>query len=227
MITPERGLIVELDYAVPGGPEFLFETLQNMLASIDPGLRPTPLDEARYFAGRKCEAALAAYFAVRKCKKTAPKAARDLAAAVRTAFTAKLPSLLAQSVRNFVKAMSADGVKMLLVTNADTWDQSFLGSMAPILVGDNASIVHEDMTLYGGVSGEAIRRLVNQIHVHHSRLVFVAGSAVSVKECLKHGIGSVAVSCRHNEYQDYSGVSAMVDSLGAQAVKKIKGILRI
>ena len=228
MIPLEKGLIVELDYTAPGGLQFMFDTLRKTLSSIDPKLvAPTAVDEARYFAGRDCEAALGDYFSRHKCKKTAPKAARDLAAAMQAAFTKKLPSLVTQPVKNFIRAVAESGVRTVLVTCADVADSAIAAFAAQLPGGDRVSVVHEDMTRYGGISGGAVKRVVNLLRIHPSRLVLVAGSGHSVKECLKYGIGSMAVSCRRNEYQDFSGVGTIVGELGTPAARKAMAMLRV
>ena len=221
----EKGLIVELDYTVPGGSKFLFDTVRQTLAAIDAKLQLTIQDEARFLAGRPCEAALGEYFARLKCKKTAPKAARDLAAAVRAAFTKALPSLMMQATKNFLKAIAATGVKTMLVTCADVEDAGFAAAMAPF-VGEKVVLEHEDMSIYGGLSSAAIKRLVNVLRIPPSRLALVMGSGHSVKEALKYGLCTVAVESAHTAYQDYSGVTAVVPELGAPAAKRIAEILR-
>ncbi len=227
MISLEKGLIVELDYVAPGGLEFLFGTLRKTLSSIDPKLSLTAVDEARYFAGRDSEAALAEYFSRNKCKKTAPKAARDLAAAMKAAFTKKLPSLVTQPVRNFLKVAADSGLRTVLVTCADVESPAIAALAAQLPGGGRTVLVHEEMTRYGGISGAAVKRVVNLMRIHPSRLAIVAGSGHSVKEGLKYGIGSMAVSCPRNEYQDFSGACAMVGEMGAPAARKAAAVLRV
>ena len=129
----EKGVIVEFDFAAMDGASLLFETTKRFLKELD-GIPFDIPTEARYLAGGNYQGGLAELFSVVKTKKTAQKAARDLAAAFNAALTKAVPENVTPAFRNFVKALADKGVKVVIATRADV--QAVRMAFAQILSGD-------------------------------------------------------------------------------------------
>ena len=143
----KKGVIVEFDFAAMDGAGLLFGVTKRFLAALD----KIPFDErveAQYLAGGNYQGALAEYFAVVKTKKTAAKAAKDLAAAFETALNEAVPKAVTASFKNFVSALASKGVKVVIATRADVEKvrPAFEG-----LLGDDVVLYHETAATYGGV----------------------------------------------------------------------------
>ena len=219
----DRGVIVEFDFAVLNGAELLYETAKRFLSELD-GI---PLDvrtEAQYLAGGNYQGGLADLFAVVKTKKTAQKAARDLAGEFNAALTAAVPGAVSPAFRNFVKVLSDKGVKVVIATRADVGEvrQAF----AQVLSGD-VVLYQETSTCYGAVKWDAWRRACAANRLRHLSTIAVTGSGYGVKSALIAGMGSVAIVNDHVAYQDFGGADAVFDEVSGTTARKLLEILRI
>ena len=219
----DRGVIVEFDFAAMNGAELLFETTRKFLADLD-GIPFDAITEARYLAGGNYQGGLSELFSIVKTKKTAQKAARDLAAAFNAALTEAVPSAVSPSFRNFVKVLSDRGVRVVIATRADV--AAVRMAFAQILSGD-VVLYQETSTCYGSVKWDAWRRACVANRLRHLNAVAVTGSGFGVKSALLAGMGSVAVINDHVAYQDFGGADEAVDKLDAAAAAKILKILRV
>ena len=195
----KKGVIVEFDFAAMDGAGLLFDVTKRFLAALD----KIPFDErveAQYLAGGNYQGALAEYFAVVKTKKTAAKAAKDLAAAFETALNEAVP-----------KAVTASKVR-----------PAFEG-----LLGDNVVLYHETAATYGGVKWDAWRRACAMNKLRNFSTIAVTGSGHGVKSALVAGMGSVAVLNSHVAYQDFGGADEVVRELNSAAAKSVLEILRV
>ena len=113
-----RGVVVEFDFAAMDGAELLFKTAKKFLGDLDKIALDDAL-EARYLVGCTYLDGLARLFASVKTKKTAQKAARDLAAAFSSAVTDAVPAAVTVQFRNFVKALTDAGIAVAIATRAD------------------------------------------------------------------------------------------------------------
>ena len=142
----KKGVIVEFDFAAMDGAGLLFDVTKRFLAALD----KIPFDErveAQYLAGGNYQGALAEYFAVVKTKKTAAKAAKDLAAAFETALNEAVPKAVTASFKNFVSALASKGVKVVIATRAEV-DEVRRG--LEWLLGDDVVVYNETGATYGG-----------------------------------------------------------------------------
>ncbi|MBR2838062.1 MAG: hypothetical protein IKE55_04740 [Kiritimatiellae bacterium] len=219
----DKGVIVEFDFTAMNGAELLFETTKKFLADLD-GIPFDATAEARYLAGGNYQGGLAELFSVVKTKKTAQKAARDLAAAFNAALTAAVPSAVTPSFRNFVKVLADKGVKVVIATRADV--VAVRMAFAQILSGD-VVLYQETSTCYGAVKWDAWRRACVANRLRHLSAVAVTGSGFGVKSALIAGMGSMAVVNEHVAYQDFGGADEVVDELSGPTARKLLGVLRI
>ena len=220
-----KGVIVEFDFAAMDGAGLLFRTASKFLQDLD-GIPFDDLAEAKYLAGNNYQGAFAEYFPVVKTKKTAAKAARDLADAFSAALTAEIPKCVTAAFRNFVKALVARGVKVVISTRADIGSEAVQGAFAGML-GDDVVLYREESTTYGSVKWDAWRRACAANGLRSLTTIAVTGSGFGVHAALLAGMGSVAVANPRTDYQDHSGANAVVKELNAEAAKAVIEALRI
>lgn len=219
----DKGVIVEFDFTVLNGADLLYETTKRFLSELD-GIALDPRLEAQYLAGGNYQGGLAELFAAVKTKKTAQKAARDLAATFNAALTAAVPAAVTPAFRNFVKALSDKGVKVVIATRADV--EVVRQAFAQVLSGD-VVLYQETSTCYGAVKWDAWRRACVANRLRHLSVVAVTGSGHGVKSALIAGMGSMAVVNDHVAYQDFGGADAVVDEISGTTAKKLLEILRV
>ena len=212
-----RGIVIEFDFAAMNGAELLFKTTKKFLRDLD----RIPLDdslESRHLAGRSYADGLARLFAQSKTRKTAQKAARDLATAFADAVTAAVPEAVGIPFRNFVRSFADAGFMVAIATRADL--EEVRPAFEPIL-GKNVILYHEESDGYGFPSWESWRRACMALELKHAMVKAVAGSGFGVKSALVAGMRSVAVVNDRVAWQDFGGASEVVDELSGKSAKKI------
>ena len=212
-----RGIVIEFDFAAMDGAELLFKTTKKFLKELD-NIQFDEALEARSLAGRTYQEGLARLFAQAKTKKTAQKAARDLAAAFSVAVTKAAPEAIGQPLRNFVKALRDAGVTVAIATRAD------LEAVRPAFesaFGADIILYHEESDGYGFATWDAWRRACMAMEMKHAFVRSVTGSGFGVKAALLAGMKSVAVVRDHVAYQDFSGANKIVDELSGKTAKII------
>ena len=219
----DRGVIVEFDFAAMNGAELLFETTRKFLADLD-GIPFDAITEARYLAGGNYQGGLSELFSLVKTKKTAQKAARDLAAAFNAALTEAVPSAVSPSFRNFVKVLADRGVRVVIATRADV--AAVRMAFAQILSGD-VVLYQETSTCYGSVKWDAWRRACVANRLRHLNAVAVTGSGFGVKSALVAGMGSMAVVNDHVSWQDFGGADEVVEELSAPTARRLLEVFRM
>ena len=219
----DRGVIVEFDFAAMNGAELLFETTRKFLADLD-GIPFDAITEARYLAGGNYQGGLSELFSLVKTKKTAQKAARDLADAFNAALTEAVPTAVSPSFRNFVKVLSDRGVRVVIATRADV--AAVRMAFAQILSGD-VVLYQETSTCYGSVKWDAWRRACVANRLRHLNAVAVTGSGFGVKSALVAGMGSMAVVNDHVSWQDFGGADEVVEELSAPTARRLLEVFRM
>ena len=219
----EKGVIIEFDFAAMDGAGLLFSTAKDFLAKLD-GISLDVPREARHLLGNTYLTGLASLFSVVKTKKTAQKAAKDVSSAFSAALTEAVPSAVTPAFRNFVSALSAKGVKIVISTRAD------IESVRPafeLVLGDNVMLFHDESTCYGPVKWESWRRICVMTGMSRPATIAIAGSGISVKSALLAGIGAVAVVNDRVAYQDFTGADAMLSELSGPTARKVLSALRM
>ena len=212
-----RGIVIEFDFAVMNGAELLFKTTKKFLRDLD----KIPFDEsfeARYLAGRSYSDGLARLFAQSRTKKTAPKAARELAAAFAAAVTGAVPTAVGIPFRNFVKAFADAGFSVAIATRADL--AAVRPAFEPVL-GEKVILYREESDGYGFPMWESWRRACMALEMKHAVVRTISGSGFGVKSALVAGMRSVAVVNDRVAYQDFGGASEVVDELSGKSAKKL------
>ena len=211
-----RGIVIEFDFAAMNGAELLFKTTKKFLRDLD----KIPFDEsleARYLAGRSYSDGFTRLFAQSKTKKTAPKAARELAVAFASAVTAAVPTAVGIPFRNFVKALVDAGFSIAIATRAD------LDAVRPVfesVLGETVILYHEESDGYGFPTWESWRRACMALEMKHATVRAVSGSGFGVKSALVAGMRSDAVINDRVAYQDFGGASEVANELSGKSAKK-------
>ena len=218
----ERGVIVEFDFTVLNGADLLFRTAQRFLADLD-GIALDAAVEARYLAGEDYQAGFARLFPVVKTKKTPPKAGRDLAAVFSAAVTEAFPAAVGVAFRNFVTALTAEGLKVVIATRADL--DVVRAALQPVL-GEKTVLCPEFSTCYGAAKGDSWRRACRAGGLRPFSALAVTGSGFGVKSALAAGMGAMAVVNDHVAYQDFGGADDVLNDLSGRTAKRVLDRLR-
>ena len=218
----KKGVIVEFDFAAMNGAELLYRTAEAVFKEGE-----IPFDariEAQYLAGGNYQGGLADYFAEVKTKKTAAKAAKDIADGFREALNKAVPAAVSPSFKGFVRKLADKGVKVVIATRADG---AAVESAFADLLGENVALYQETSSTYGSVKWDAWRRACAMNKLRNFLTLAVTGSGYGVKSALVAGMGSVAVINDHVAYQDFGGADETVKALDGAAADKILEILRV
>lgn len=212
-----KGVVVEFDFAAMNGAQLLFDVTQRYLNKLD-GIGLDMPTEEKFLVGRSYEEGLAKYFKVVKTKKTAPKAARELAAAFAAAVSEAVPKAVSAGFRNFVTTVAAKGVKVVISTRANP--EAAAEAFASLLI-ENVSLYREVSTFYGCPRWDSWRRACMANDVARANAIAVAGSGCGVKSALLAGMASMAVMRDRVAHQDYTGAGLVVNDLSAASAKKL------
>ena len=212
-----RGVVVEFDFAAMDGAELLFRTTKKFLEDLDKIALDDAL-EARYLAGRTYTDGLTRLFASVKTKKTAQKAARELATAFDSAVTAAVPGAVTVQFRNFIKALTDLGLAVAIATRADVEE---VGSAFEPVLGERVILYREESETYGFPTWESWRRACMALEMKHAMVRAVAGSGFGVKSALVAGMRSVAVINGRVAWQDFGGAGEIVEELSGKTAKRV------
>lgn len=219
----KKGVVVEFDFAVAKGAEILYRTTEELLKEAE-----IPFNkriEAQYLAGGNYQGGLDEYFKVVKTKKTAQRAAKDLAMVFASALTAEFPAVVTEDFKAFVRRLLAKNLKVVIATRADIAVVS--DAFSEFLDEPNFALYSETSAAYGSVKWDAWRRAAASNRLRSYTALAVPGSGFSVKGALLAGMGALAVINPHVEYQDFGGADEVVEVLDAAAADKVLRILKV
>lgn len=221
----DKGAIVEFDFTVLKGAGILCDTAKRFLAELD-GIDLDEPTEARFLAGATYLDGLTRLFESVKTKKTALKAARDLADAFNAKVTELLPTAVTLGFRNFVKALADAGVKVVIATRADICSDDVRRAFGDLL-GDGVVLFQDTSSGYGSAQWDSWRLAGRRNGLRNTSAIAVTGSGYGVKSALRCGMGSLAVVNDHVAYQDFGGADEVVAALDTAAAKKALALLRV
>ncbi len=217
-----RAAIVEFDFAVLDGASILFDVASKRLAEC--GIELTPKLEAMHLANGNCQGALKELFELFDKKNDPAKAARELMEAFRTALTEKAASGVTSGFRDFVDALSANGLKTVIATRAD------IEAIKPAFANFDEKLValySEPSLTYGNCKWDAWRRAVRANDLHELLTVAVTGSGYGVKSALVAGLPALAVVHDHVAYQDFGGADVVVKGFNAKLAGEVMRMLHL
>lgn len=214
-----RGVVVEFDFAVLDGSALLFDVAKKVLAGV--GIDFTKKLEALHLAGGNYQGALAELFEKTGCKADAAQVARELGDAFKAAVAEKAPAAATGAFKEFVKAVVAKDVKVVVATRGDA------DALAAALEGTGATVCADVSATYGCAKWDAWRRVCHANGFVDVLTAGVTGSGHGVKAALLAGLSALAVVHEHVAYQDFGGADAVVDQLDAKAAKEILRMLKI
>ena len=217
-----KGVIVEFDFAAMDGAKLLFDVAQRHLKAVD-GIGLDMPTEEKYLAGRSYEEGLARYFRVIKTKKTAQKAARELAAVFSDAVSQAVQGSVSAAFRNFVTTIASRGVKVVISTRAAP--EAAAAAFAPLLV-ENVSLYREVSLFYGCPRWDSWRRACMANDIARANAVAVTGSGHGVRSALLAGMASMAVVKDRVSHQDYTGAGLVVDDLSSASARRLLAYMR-
>ena len=220
-----RGVVVEFDFAAMDGAGLLFKTAKKFLKDLDKIALDDAL-ESRYLAGRAYADGLARLFASVRTKKTAHKAARELAAAFSSAVTSAVPESVTMQFRNFIKALTDLGLAVAIVTRADVDAEEVRSVFEPVL-GEHVILYHEESETSGFPTWEFWRRACMALEMKHAMVRAVSGSGFGIKSALVAGMKSIAVINDRVAWQDFGGAGEVIEELSGKTAKKFLATIGI
>lgn len=219
----KKGVVVEFDFAVAKGAEILYKAAEALLTEAE--IPFSPRIEAQYLAGGNYQGGFDEYFKVLKTKKTAQRAAKDLATAFAEALTAEFPAVVTEDFKAFVRRLLSKNLKVVIATRADM--NVVRDAFSEFLDEPNFALYQETSAAYGCVKWDAWRRAAASNRLRSYTALAVPGSGFSVKGALLAGMGALAVTNPHVEYQDFGGSDEVVEKLDVSAADKALRILKV
>ena len=217
----QRGMIVELDYAVLPGHQLLLDVCKEHFAAS--GLEIDATLMARYMFGKSFTRALNS-LATQQQKTVEDPAALIAAcnAALSTALTNALPKIPADFL-TFVKAVLAKNVKVIIVTRADA---DAVRELFPD-AGEKMVIQTDTSSGFGFLGWDVWRRAARKNELRERLCVAVTGSGFSVKGVLTSSMGALFKNNPLVAYQDFSGGDVEIKTFDNSVVDSVARILRI
>lgn len=218
----QRGVVVELDFALLDGAELLFNVAKKYLAEI--GIDLTLKLEAKHLVGGNYHGGMTELFSVTGNRHEPAKAARELAEAFRNAVTEKIPAAVTQGFKDFVNALVAKDIKVVVATRGD------VEVLKTALEGVNPELCvpyQETSTTYGNCKWDAWRRACSPNGLHEMLTVAITGSGFGVKSALVAGLSAIGVVHPHTAYQDFGGADAVVEAIDASLAKTVLRMLHM
>lgn len=219
----KKGIVVEYDFTVVPGAQILYKATEELLKEYD--IPFSPRIEAQYLIGASYLAGLSDYFAFVKTKRTAAKAAKDLATAFSAELSKCIPQYVTEDFKAFVNYFIERKTKVIVATRANFG--SIADAFAELTPNPDFTLFQETSSTYGTVQWDDWRRASAANRIRSIRTLAVAGSGLGVKSALQAGMGAVAVANDHVAYQDYSGADEIFEKLDLESAKRISRILRV
>ena len=217
----QRGVIVEFDFAVLAGHDFLMDICRKRLdqegIKFDAGMA------ARFMGGKSFSSGLNAL--CNKLQKTldVPAVIADcneqFAESVKGALGRTAPGFI-----DFVNALVSKNLKVVVLTRSDGEAVKALFSNLP---PEKVVVLHDAANSFGYCSWDGWRRAARKCDLHERLCVAVAGSGFSVKGALNAGMGVIVKDNAVTEYQDVSGCDVRIADFTAKLTDEVVRILRV
>ena len=214
-----KGVVVEFDFAVLNGAEILFETASSILKGH--GIALDSRLEAMHLAGGNYQGALAELFAKVESDAEPASVAREIHTAFNAEVAAKSAAAVTPAFKNFIAALQAKGVKVVVSTRGDT-------AVLAEAIGDPQVVVHAEMsTTYGSCKWDAWKRSCRLNGLHEMLTTAVTGSGFGVRAALVAGMSALGVVNKRVEWQDFGGADDVVSTLDQKAAEIVLKMLKV
>lgn len=218
---PPRGVIVELDFAVLPGHALMKDICFARFEKE--GLKVDDKKYFRYFGGKTFTSGLNAL--CNKLEKSIEVPA--FVAECQSQFSEALKGALSEipdGFRDFVKALIAKNIKVVLVTRAE----SEVVQAAFADIDSELFIVQQETLLsFCFTNWEGWRRVARKNSLHERLCMAVAGSGFSLKGAMNSGYSVMVKTNPLTEYQDVSGCDMRVTEFTGALVNDVTQILRV
>jgi len=217
----QRGVIIEFDFSVLSGHAFLSDICRARLEKE--GIKAEGKLMSRHMGGKSFSSGLNAL--CNKLQKTVDVPA--VIAECNGAFAEALKGALSSVPKGFVefvKALLAKDIKVVLVSRADS--EAVRAVFADVQSG-KLVILHDTATSFGFCSWDGWRRAARKNDLYERLCVAVAGSGFSAKGALVSGMGVVVKENPLTEYQDISGSDLHISEFTAALADDVCRILRV
>ena len=218
----QRGVIVEFDFAVLPGHSLLLESCRERL--LKDGIKMNAEALARLMGGRTFSSGLNVLCTKLKKKVDVPDVIATCYGTFDTALKQALSQPLPSGFIDFIKALLAKGVKVVVVSRVESED------VKAMLTGIHNSkfVVMQDASAgFGFYSWDGWRRAARKNELNERFCVGVAGSGHSVKGALFSGMGVLVKSNSLVDYQDFSGCDVSFKTFTSTLADDAARILRV
>lgn len=216
----QRGMIVELDFAVLPGHQLLLNISKEQFAKA--GLTVDATLMARYMGGKSFSNGLHALAAKQEKTIDAPAIIAETNAAFSAALTQSLKSIPSDFV-SFVEAILAKGVKVIIISRADV---EAVKSLFPTH-SENLLFQTDTSSGFGFLGWDVWRRAARKNNLRERLCVAIVGSGFSVKGALTSSMGSMFKENPLTAHQDFSGGDVSIQRFDDALVKDIVAMLRV
>ena len=216
----QRGMIVELDFAVLPGHQLLLDISKEQFAKA--GLQVDATILARYMGGKSFSNGLHAMTS--KYEKTIDGPA--LIAATNTAFSAALTEALKNVPAEFIKFVSTllgKGMKIIIISRAD------VESVKALFPNPSENLVFQTDTSsgFGFLGWDVWRRAARKNNLRERLCVAIVGSGFSVKGALTSSMGAMFKENPLTAYQDFSGGDVSIQHFNDALAHDVVAMLRV
>ncbi len=217
----QRGVIVEFDFAVLSGHQFLLDVYSARLAKEDVKLNATLM--ARCTGGRSFSSGINTLCNRQQKTVDVPAVIAECNEQFAEAVTKALSKVPAGFV-DFVGALLAKGLKVVLVTRGDV---DAVKAVFASVATDKLVVLHDASGGFGFLSWDGWRRAARKSDLHERLCVGIAGSGFSVKGALTSGLGVMVKVSPLTEYQDISGNDGAIGEFSAGLAADVTRILHV
>ena len=217
----QRGVIVEFDFAVLSGHKFLLDIYSARLAKEEVKLDAMLM--ARCMGGKSFSSGINTLCNRQQKTIDVPAVIAECNEQFAAAVTGALSTVPAGFVE-FVKAMLAKGLKVVIATRGD------IEAVKAVFAGvatEKLVVVHDASGGFGFLSWDGWRRAARKGDLHERLCVAVAASGYSVKGALTSGLGIMVKVNPLTEHQDLSGTDCAISEFSAGLADDVIRILHV
>jgi hypothetical protein len=216
----QRGMIVELDFAVLPGHQLLLGISKEQFTKA--GLTVDATLMARYMGGKSFSNGLNALAAKQEKTIDVPSIVAETNAAFSAALTQSLKSVPAEFIK-FISAILAKGVKVIIISRTDV---EALKALFPNH-SENLLFQTDTSSGFGFLGWDVWRRAARKNNLRERLCVAIVGSGFSVKGALTSSMGAMFKENPLTAYQDFSGGDVSIQHFNDALANDVAAMLRV